>query len=154
MLNVEKLYDLLEDVVDDEGEIISPADPELFKALFIAAVQEFGDEKYHLVGLALRIQGEFDCFFNDHLEIGVLGDPGWYPKGDDPTRYNDDKDCYGRGGMKFDCRIVEVVLLKKRQIRGMLYPSFQLSINAISFYFDDRNRGRMLPFTCPINNYY
>ncbi len=98
-IDIEKLYDLLEDVVDDEGEIISPADPELFKVLFIAAVQELGDEKYHLIGIALRIQGEFDCFFDDHLEIGVMGDPGWNPKSDFYYGENNSTNSwYERGG--------------------------------------------------------
>ncbi len=142
---IQKLYDLLEDVTDEEGEIISPADPELFKALFIAAVQDLGDEKYHLIGIALRIQGEFDYFFDEHHEVGVLGDPGWCQKGDDVDEGN--ICCFGRGSVEWYCKIVENIVLKKRQIGGILHPRMELVLSPV------RTSKKFAVERYPITNY-
>ena len=149
MIDVEKLYELLkpsdEGIVNNLGQGCPPDNLTLFKSLFIAAVQELGDEKYHLVGLALRIQGEFDCFFNDHREVGVMGDPGWCQKGDDVDEGN--IYCFGRGSIEWYCKIVENIVLKKRQIGGILHPRMELVLSPV------RTSKKFAVERYPITNY-
>jgi len=90
---IEKLYELLDDAY-------SPAKLELFKNLFIACIKEFGENKHHLVGIVLRIQGKFDCFFDDHREVNVMGEPGWWLQGDIHQREYA-VEAYGRGGASY-----------------------------------------------------
>jgi hypothetical protein len=88
-IDIEKLYELL--------DVTTPVNLDLFKYLFITLATELGDQRHHLVGLAFRIQGEFDCFFHEWQETGVLGDPGWAPLGD----FIDSYYCFGRAGRPY-----------------------------------------------------
>jgi len=144
MLDIEKLHELLNTKEED-----------LFRLLFPQVAMEMGEEnRFQLIEVVLHAVDVLTWnFAAEFTEFNIFGNQGFNSKGDSQNPdYLIDRTCYGRGGREFSVQIVEVIQVNKRQVKKA--PRFELLIKAVSLYFDSSFHGHMLPFNCPINNYY